>query len=262
MRRMTSAIQVVPARGRAFVVAALLAAACSSTGLALPSLAAAKCHQVTALAGVSSYSGTASASYVSGAQTSPPSPSGFQETTSLSHTATGLKLSNLKRKASDFSAEGQPTGGNVGIDDSYSDTLGGMSHQSASGPTARPANGAQILIDVPKCTYQLLFSFKIATATVANEPGVPDDPGVEDDVTTPTLPIPASLDLHGSASIPASGGGADGGDHGLYDLSANPTWPLDLEIADGGNSPVQATTSWSLKPAKAKKHGHGKHHRS
>jgi hypothetical protein len=261
MQRMASGVRVVPTRGRAFVVAALLATACSSTALVLPASAAAKCHQVTALAGVASYSGTASASYVSGALTSPPDDSGFQETTSLSHTASGLKIAGLKRSGPDFSAQGQPTGGSVEINDNYSDTLGGLSHQSANGPTSRPANGVTIEINSSKCTYQLLFSFDIKTTTVVNQPGIPDDPGVEDDVTTPTLPIPASLDLQGSASIPASGGGADGGDHGLYDLSANPTWPLDLEFADGGISPVPATTRWSLKPVKAKKQGHGKRHR-
>jgi hypothetical protein len=258
---MASGVRAVPTRGRTFIVAALVATACSSIALAPdPASAAAGCHQLTALSGVASYGGTASASYVSGALTSAAAGSDFQETTSLSHTATGLKISGVKRSGPDFSAEGQPTGGNVQINDNYSDTLGGLSHQSASGPTGRPANGVEIVINSSKCTYQLLFSFEIATTTVVNQPGIPDDPGVEDDVTTPALPIPASLDLHGSATIPASGGGTSNGGGGLYDLSANPTWPLDLEAADGGISPVPASTSWSLKPVKAKKHGHGKHH--
>lgn len=220
--------------------------------------ASGRCHQLTALTGVASYKGTASTAYASGSHTGPPGESEFQETTSLSRSASNLQIANVKRKGVGFIGTSTPTGGTVQVDDTYSDNFGGVSTQTASGPTEHSANGVQILIDSAKCTYQVLISFEIKTNTVQNHVDAPpEDPGVGDSVVTPAARIPSSLDLHGSASVLASGSGGDIASAGFFDLSGDPAWSTVLEGAVGFGQPLgNASVSWSLKPVMAKKHKH------
>ncbi len=267
MQRTTKPVRAVSAWGRLSAFIALLAAACAIAALpAAPATAAGRCHQLSALTGVASYGGTASMSYSSGTVTGPPGAVEFVETASVSHSASNLQIAKVKPETNEigqsFSAHGQPTGGTVQIDSTYSDNLGGESHQTYEGPAAPPSNGVEIEIDSSKCTYQLLVSFYVQTNTTHSALGAPpDDPGVEDDATTPVTPIPANLALKGSAALPPSGSGGNAGSAGLYDISGDPGWSTVVETALGtGGTPGTASVSWNLKPVMAKKPKHHEHH--
>ena len=237
-------------RGRRASVV-LVAAACA---LGAPAGANAACSQLSSIAKVTSYSGTASTSYVSGSVTGPPTGlAANSATTSIDHNASNLQIAGLKPGAvqgADFGSRSAPTGGSVSVNDAYHDNSG-SSRQAGSGPT-RPGgngNGVQITLDQTNCTYQVLVTFQISTQTAAN-PGEPDDPGVGDGATSPAMPIPSSLILKGSATIPASAGGGTSGSRGLYDLSGDPSWSFAIEfVAPTTPEPGTATISWDLNPA-------------
>jgi hypothetical protein len=109
----------------------------------------------------------------------------------------------------------------------------------------------QIAFDQTNCTYQVLVTFEISTQTTA-DPAEPDDPGAGDGATSPAMPIPSNLVLKGSATIPASAGGATSGSQGLYDLSGDPSWSEALNyVAPTTPEPGTATVTWDLNPAGA-----------
>jgi hypothetical protein len=221
-----------------------------------PAAAAASCNQLTGLNAVKSYSGTAGTSYVSGTLVGPPPPAlGADEATiSVDRRATNLQISDLRPGAvqgADFGSSTQPTGGSVTVNDSYVDpTTQDDTQQTASGPTKAggDGNGVQILTDATKCTYQVLVSFGIDTTTT----GTPGDPGVADNATSPSEPIPANLELKGSATIPASGDGAAAGAAGLFDMSGDPVYGFWIDYVTVGTPAGTATVSWDLNPAGAK----------
>jgi hypothetical protein len=110
----------------------------------------------------------------------------------------------------------------VTINDSYSDTLGGVATQMASGPTITGGGsggaGAQIFFDTASWTYSLLIPYAIAAPTQANQAGIPADTGVYDQTQTATMPIRSNLMLKGTETIPASGGGTSGSTGAIYDI--------------------------------------------
>ena len=226
--------------------------------LGAPGAANAACTQLSSIAKVKSYSGTASMSYVSGSVTGPPTGlAANSATTSIDHSASNLQIAELKRGAvegaEDFGSLSAPTGGSVTVNDSFHDKTG-SSQQTGSGPT-RPGgngNGVQIAFDQTDCTYQVLVTDQITTQTRA-DPGEPDDPGAGDGATSPAMPIPSSLILKGSTTIPASAGGGTAGSHGLYDLSGDPSWSFAIEfVAPTTPEPGTATITWDLNPAIAR----------
>jgi hypothetical protein len=231
--------------GRRSVVVALAAAACV---LGVPATASAACSRLSNAQKVKSYSGTASTSYVSGSVTGPPTGMAANSaTTSIDHSASNLQVADLKPGAiegADFASLSAPTGGSVSVNDTYHDSTG-SSHQTGSGPTnaGGNGNGVQIAFDQTNCTYQVLVTFEISTQTTAD----PAEPA-----TSPAMPIPSNLVLKGSATIPASAGGATSGSQGLYDLSGDPSWSEVLNyVAPTTPEPGTATVTWDLNPAGA-----------
>jgi hypothetical protein len=245
----------------------------------VPGAAAACSISSGKLNGVQSFSGTASVSYSSGTVvwTPPVLPGGTQVTytESIDRQASNIQLTDLTQtdqSGATFSNPKMPSGGTVTIADTYSDTLGGIATQGASGPTIAGGGGgggAQIFFNTAACTYSLLIPYAIAAPTQANQPGIPADSGVYDQATTATMPIPSNLLLKGAATIPASGGGTSGGSGALYDMSGDPTWPDTLDSfaaqnnlsADPGTASVTWTLTPKMRPAK-KSHKHkAKHHK-
>jgi hypothetical protein len=102
------------------------------------------------------------------------------------------------------------------------------------------------------CNYYLLIPYAISAPTQANMPGIPADTGVYDQAQTPTMPIPSNLTLKGTATIPASGGGTSASTGAIYDMSADPTWPIILDSFAAQNDlsgdPGTATVTWDLTP--------------
>ncbi|HEV7942645.1 MAG TPA: hypothetical protein VGP17_07570 [Solirubrobacteraceae bacterium] len=131
-----------------------------------------------------------------------------------------------------------------------------MATQSASGPTiaggGNGGEGAQIYLNTVACNYYLLIPYAISAPTQANMPGIPADTGVYDQAQTPTMPIPSNLTLKGTATIPASGGGTSASTGAIYDMSADPTWPIvpDSFAAqnDLSGDPGTANVTWDLTP--------------
>jgi PASTA domain len=115
---------------------------------------------------------------------------------------------------------------------------------------------AELLFDPTACTYQVIFTYGIAISSssdVGEAPATPE-PDMDDEVVTPSEPIPANLDLTGSASpqIDLSGGGNAA--TGSYELAGDSygvnDWPQALEYAnDGSTSAVgTGTVSWHFTP--------------
>lgn len=231
------------------------------------------------LNGVKSFSGTASEGYDSGTVvwTPPVLPGGTSVTytESIDRQASKMQLTDLTQadpSSGTFANAKMPSGGSVTIDDTYSDTLGGVATQTASGSTIAGGGGdegAQIYFDTNACDYYILIPYAIAAPTQANMAGIPADTGVYDQAQTQTMPIPSNLELKGTATIPASGGGTSGSTSAIYDMSADPTWPIvpDSFAAEKhlSGDPGTATITWDLTPqlaavkAKAKPKPHKKH---
>jgi hypothetical protein len=257
-------------RARALGVA--VAASATVVLWVVPAVAAACSISGRTLNGVKSFSGTASAGYVSGTVVwTPPVFAGGTPviyTESVDRQASNMHLTDLTQadQSGTFSNAKMPSGGTVTINDTYSDTLGGKATQTASGPTiaggGNGGEGAQILFNTSACDYYILVPYAIAAPTQANMSGIPADTGVYDQAQTPTLPIPSTLTLKGTATIPASGGGTSGSTGAIYDMSANPTWPIVLDsFAAQSNlsaDPGTATVTWDLTPQLTKKK-HKKH---
>jgi hypothetical protein len=234
------------------VAVAVAAVACPCA--ALPASAAAFCGNWNNYVKVKSYSGTASTSYVSGMLTGPPAGTNPNSArVSIDRSATDLQLKDLKPPSyqADFENLGAPTGGSVSVNDSYSDETGSV-HMTGSGPTkpGGDGNGAQIITDAAKCTYQVSIGFLIKTTSAIT--GVEEtDTGVADGAESPMLPIPSNLVLKGSATIPASASGATSGNSGLFDMSGDPVWGSDLEYVTGGKPEGTAKITWDLTPTGA-----------
>ena len=70
-----------------------------------------------------------------------------------------------------------------------------------------------------------MLSYGIATQTVGGSANSgPQDPGIDDRVATPAEPIPSSLVLQGSSSVPVVEDYP--GDAGGYNLSYDNSWGL------------------------------------
>jgi PASTA domain len=252
------AVAAVARRGvrRTWVVALVCAAAWT-----VPAAARAACAADRQMLKVSSYSGTASVSWVSGQMTGQVNGASF--TLSIDRSAQRLQISGLRQGAIAGATFGNllaPTGGTVTVDDSFL-TGASSSTATASGATVAggDGDGVQVLTNPAACTYQLLISFAIATQTDAvdhnpNAPIPPDVPGVEDGVTSPSEPIPSNLALDGSAGIPAplATAGAGGG----WEVGTDPAWPATdqtwaryIGVISGGQPYGTATISWSLTPS-------------
>jgi hypothetical protein len=124
----------------------------------LPAVAGACSISDSKLNGVKSFSGTASEEYASGTVvwTPPILPGGTSVTytESMNRQASKMQLADLTQadqSSGTFSNAKMPSGGAVTIDDTYSDTLGGVATQTASGPTiaggGNGGEGAQIYFD-------------------------------------------------------------------------------------------------------------------
>jgi hypothetical protein len=260
-------------------VLALAAAGSACVVLWLVPAAAATCSvSASKLNGVQSFNGTASVGYDSGTVVwTPPVFGGGTPVTyteSVDRQASNMKLTALtqpEKSGGDFTNSKMPSGGTVTINDTYSDTLGGIATQVGSGPTiaggGNGGEGAEISFNTHACTYSIFVPYAIAAPTQANQPGIPADTGVFDQATTAKMPIPSDLVLKGTATIPASGGGTSGSTSAIYDMSADPTWPdiLDSFAAQNNLSsdPGTASVTWSLTPKlaakKSRKHKR-KHH--
>jgi PASTA domain len=238
--------------GRRSFVIALATASCAF--VAVPATAGAACTNWNNYVKVKSYSGTASTSYVSGTLTGPPAGTDPNTATvSIDRSATNLQLKDLTPPSyqADFENLSQPTGGTVTVNDSYSDQTG-SERMTGSGPTKAggDGNGAQIITDANKCTYQVSIGFLINTTTVIT--GVEEtDTGVADGAETPMLPIPSNLVLKGSVTIPASADGATSGNSGLFDMSGDPVWGENLDYVTGGKPEGIAKITWDLEPTGA-----------
>jgi hypothetical protein len=267
---------------RARVLAVAAAGSASVVLWLVPGAAAACSVSSGKLNGVQSFSGTASVGYDSGtvAWTPPVLAGGTQVTytESMDRQASNMQLTDLTQtdqSGGTFSNSKMPSGGTVTINDTYSDTLGGIATQIASGPTIAGGGGgggAQILFNTAACNYSLIIPYAIAAPTQANQPGIPADSGVYDAATTATMPIPSNLVLKGTATIPASGGGTSGSTGAIYDMSGDPTWPIVLDSFAAQNNlsgdPGTASVTWNLTPKlapakKSHKHRakHPKHHK-
>ncbi len=205
----------------------VFAAACACIACAfaaVPAAASADCtSQITSLENnVLAFNGTASASYVSGTLQSEVDPP-LVVTMSVDHSASSLTLPDLtptdtlepgaSGPEDAFANEQGPTGGSVSVNDTFSETEGGSSSQTGSGPT-QPSNSDEfssawapgaddLVINPSNCTYQFDLSYGVATTTQAG--GSPDDPFVEDFVDSPSEPIPANLVFEGSSTtLPVS----------------------------------------------------------
>jgi hypothetical protein len=228
---------------------------------ALPTSAGAFCSNYNNFLKVKSYSGTASTSYVSGTLKGPPAGTMPDTSTiSIDRSASNLQIAELKPgggSGGDFGSFSQPTGGSVTVNDNYTDAGGngippGSVHMTGSGPTKAggDGNGAQIFANAGGCTYQVAVSFQINTTSAITGPEQTDT-GVADNATSAPVPIPSNLVLKGSTTIPAPGGGATAGSHGLFDMSGDPVWGLELASVTGGMPAGTATISWDLTPAGA-----------
>ena len=279
-------LQMVSRLHRARVLAVAAAGSASVVLWLVPGAAAACSVSSGKLNGVQSFSGTASVGYDSGtvAWTPPVLAGGTQVTytESMDRQASNMQLTDLTQtdqSGGTFSNSKMPSGGTVTINDTYSDTLGGMATQVGSGPTIAGGGGegAQILFNTAACKYSILIPYAIAAPTQANQPGIPADSGVFDAATTATMPIPSNLVLKGTETIPASGGGTSGSTGAIYDMSADPTWPIVLDSFAAQNNltgdPGTASVTWDLTPKlattkqshkhkhKHRKHKHHKHKR-
>jgi hypothetical protein len=259
-------------RARALAFAAA-GSACAALWV-VPAAAGACSVSNHTLNSVKSFSGTASEGYNSGTVVwTPPVLSGGTPVTyteSMDRQASHMQLSELTQadqSSGTFSNRKAPSGGTVTINDTYSDTLGGMATQTGSGPTITGGGsgsaGAQIFFNTRACKYDITIPYAIAATTQANQPGIPDDSAVYDDAQTATMPIPSNLILKGTATIPASGGGTSGSTGAIYDMSADPTWPIVLDSFAAQNNlsgdPGRATVTWNLTPKLAlakKSHKH------
>jgi PASTA domain len=216
---------------------------------AVPATASATCSNLNRLNKVKSYSGTVSASYVSGALTGPPPPATMPDTSTISidRSASNLQVS---LKGPSFSSSSQPTGGLVTVNDHYTDPFGSV-QMTGSAPTTAGGDGTSADISPnPNCTYQVDVGFDIKTTSVIVGPEETDT-GIADDATSADVPIPSNLVLKGSTTIPASGGGAASGSQGLFDMSGDPVWGEDIEYVTTGKPAGTAKISWDLNPTGA-----------
>jgi PASTA domain len=253
MLRIAGAARVVSGGRRSAVFAVgVMAVSAFAAFSVVPSPAAASCSHLANLDGITSYGGTASMSYVTGPVVyGAGTPAQF--TISLDRRATNLQIAGLKGGVDNggWQSMSQPTGGTISINDTYNAVDGGMSHQTANGPTVAGGNGngVQLQIDSQTCTYQVLVTFGITTSTDTNNVDAPpDDTGAHDGAMSPALPIPSTPVFQGSAKVPAPSGTSNPNDGG-WDMSSDPTWGVDMDIAANQNAPETASFSWDLKPS-------------
>jgi beta-lactam-binding protein with PASTA domain len=187
-------------------------------------------------------------------------------TVSLSRSADALRidLNFVGSSAVGTAFEGSATGGAVSVKDLYTDsnpdgTTTGA--QSASGPTL-PQSSA-LLVTVPgTCDYQLSLSWGIDTTETGQWPNPPDtNPSVDGNAHTPPRPIPADLNLSGTATVPAYDAGPNGYGKPYYEIGSDP-FAQEFETLSechaviasncGPNDQPEgaATISWNLSPLK------------
>ncbi len=158
--------------------------------------------------------------------------------------------------------EGGAKGGVVGAEDSYTDndspgpvTTGA---QTAHGPTV--SGEAEIGFSPSGCTYELSFSFGVATTSSGTWPNPPDH-GVTGTVYIPVRPIPADLKLSGSATVPLEGDTTSGlGDYTPLGLGPGNQWWEEFKDLRRESSQAlgTATILWHFLPTLPKKHPHKK----
>jgi beta-lactam-binding protein with PASTA domain len=230
--------------------------------LAVPaSAAAASC---TAVSSVVSYSGTASMSY-SFSASAPDSGGSGTTTVSMDHEASDLTLSAMTPDKADQDFTGTATGGNVTVDDKYTDTGPPIStgERKANGPAQGSSENdndtAEVSFVPSSCTYEVTVNYSIPTTFTGNNSSLRADSLVEDSASSQfSLPY-TSLNLSGSESIAAYPG--SGGDT-LAEVNAGEYiigspfsgWSLALEGANGGSGMAgplpagTATFTWNLTP--------------
>lgn len=176
---------------------------------------------------------------------------------SLAHSASSLNMAGLTpdHAGQDFSASGQPTGGTVTVNDSYTDVNGSQtttSAQTASGPNYAANSQASVMFTPSNCTYQVDIEYSIITNHTGSPS--PNDPGITDTGLTAHIPVPAGLDLSGSVTIDAYVSGPitlPQIEAGFYSLGAMSTWgsAMGQLTGAGGQQPIgTATLTWDLRP--------------
>jgi len=217
--------------------------------LALPAVASASA--CPSFSNVSAFHGTASTSFSGSA-------SSGTATWSLARTATGLEL-DLPKSASSSVATifgAHATGGAISVDDHY--TSGGESAtQTASGPTESEVSTTQLVLFPGSCSYQLQVSWYIHTTVTSSFQPPPSSDRATGSAYMPIKPIPASLNLSGSATVPAYYGNCPRNPNGCYVYGASPSY-FDQGFDDAkscsgssctsGQPEGTATISWNLSP--------------
>jgi beta-lactam-binding protein with PASTA domain len=135
--------------------------------------------------------------------------SGDTTTVSLDRSASDLRVDLNVKGSSSVSTffNGRLTGGAVSVNDHYtyatsSETIIGS--QSASGPTDAEGSGAQLIRVPGTCNYVLWLEWATYTTETGQWPDPPDsNPSVFGVAHTPPRPIPADLNLSGTATVTA-----------------------------------------------------------
>lgn len=168
---------------------------------------------------------------------------------------------------------GGPTGGSVGVDDSY-DHTGTGAHGTLQGSPRVLAASALLVLRPRVCRYQVEMSF-LGNGSFAGDQTIAPPTQYSGFAYTPLRPIPASLHLAGSASIEAYRQGCSKGSasnrfappdvQGCYQFDGG--WSNDYAILEQCNAPYggscgpqdapegTATVTWSLTPGTTKKKG-------
>ncbi len=161
------------------------------------------------LAGVKSFHGSAQMAFAVAATGEDPGQGGI-ETITLNRVATGLKVNldekDLGRKDTLF--DGKVSGGNVSVADTFNNTGDGFTGQETyNGPVTNdlPGYGAAFLaIDHRKstCRYAVVIGYG-ATTEFSGDEEVKPPPTVGASASSGPVPIPDTLKLSDSRSLPA-----------------------------------------------------------
>ena len=175
--------------------------------LAVPASASA----CASLAHVTAFHGHAALTYTTNASGKEPS-SGALESIELSRRATNLQIDLTDKKISKVSSSlvlflGKVRGGDVEVNDSYSQSLGATA-QSGMFTHTGPANGggALVAINTSTCKYQLATSYFVYQATYSGDEGLSISGGVSGAAVGERETLPANLHLVGGAGPDAEGG--------------------------------------------------------
>lgn len=256
---------------RVATVAVVAGAACLAA--AVPSRSAASRENgCVSAAHVRSFHGKVSDTF-NGTIGEPDAGQGGTETVALSRQAnlqfTWRYIGGAVVKQRDYIAGG-PTGGSIGVDDSYDHSGTGSSGSLQGSP--RVGGASALIVLYPKvCMYQVEMSF-LGEGTVSGNLAPQDTPLTQysGSAYTPRKPIPASLHLFGSASIDAYSSGCSGHPNdrfnppdelGCYEFGGG--WTADYAILEQCHAPFggtcgphddpegSATITWNLMPVVA-----------